>query len=384
MLISLSLTALILTDGIILGMVELMVGGITKTIAGEVQLHKRGFLDNFDPDLFMESPGRSLQLLDSEPAVSGYAPRVITGGMIASTYNTAGALIYGVDAERELGVSKISDAIVTGAYLSGGEREILLGIPLAEILEVTLGDRIVITGAEVGTGEIAQELFRVTGLFEFGPDEYDEHLVFINLSAAQKLLAMNNGLHEIAVQFHDPEDAKNTRLPLLQQLNTDDIEALGWLNFNASVGAMIEMTNYSTLIIGTVLFLLASLGVINSMFMSIYERIYEIGVLKAIGSKPNDIIMLILCEALLLAVISAVLGALLALGLGSYFAEHGIALGEELEMEGVNITNIHPRFIVSQFVAFPIYVTLLTLAAAIYPARFASRIIPSEALQRSL
>ena len=59
---------------------------------------------------------------------------------------------------------------------------------------------------------------------------------------------------------------------------------------------MIEMTNYATAIVGSVLFVLTSLGVINSMFMSIYERIYEFGVAKAIGTTPGNLIQLVLLE----------------------------------------------------------------------------------------
>jgi ABC-type antimicrobial peptide transport system permease subunit len=147
---------------------------------------------------------------------------------------------------------------------------------------------------------------------------------------------------------------------------------------------MIEMTNYSTVIVGMILFLLASLGVINSMFMSIYERIYEFGVIKAIGSRPSQIMQLVLCEALLLAIISCFLGIVFGYGLSSYFAENGIPMGR-MEVSGVVLDgNIYTQISLKQFINYPIYVILLTLAAALYPAGFAAKIVPSVALQRSL
>ena len=91
---------------------------------------------------------------------------------------------------QELNVSKISDAIVAGQYLSGEAREILIGKPMADLLEVELGDRIIITAATVDTNEITQELFRLSGIFEFGPEEMDENLIFINLDKAQEVLGM--------------------------------------------------------------------------------------------------------------------------------------------------------------------------------------------------
>ncbi len=384
MLIGFSLAALILTDGAIYGMAEVLIGGITHTLAGEAQVHKKGFLDHFDIDTYLEQPQRIIETIEADDTTLAYAPRVITGGMIASTYNISGGMIYGVNAEKELAVSRISDAIVEGQYLSGTEREILIGKPKAELLEVGLGDRIVLTASEVGSGEIAQELFRVSGIFEFGPREMDENIVFINLAKAQQFLGMKGKLHEIAIQFKNPEDAKNRSLALYQILNDDEIETLGWLDFNPSLGSMMEMMNYSTFLVGMILFFLASLGVINSMFMSIYERIYEFGVLKAVGTTPRQIITLVMAEAFFLALISCVFGLILGYLLSAYFATNGIPMGR-MDVAGVVLDgNIYTQLKTDQFIDFPFYVVLLTIVAAIYPARFAARIIPSAALQRSL
>ena len=147
---------------------------------------------------------------------------------------------------------------------------------------------------------------------------------------------------------------------------------------------MIEMSSYASAIVGAVLFVLTSLGVINSMFMSIYERIYEFGVAKAIGTTPRQIITLVLLEAFLLALMACAFGILIGYLASSYFESNGIPMGR-MEMSGVLLDgNMYTQVRPYQFVTFPIYVTLLTVAAAIYPAIFASRIVPSRALQRAL
>jgi ABC-type lipoprotein release transport system permease subunit len=384
LLISSSLVVLILTDGLVIGMLEIMVGGITHTLEGEAQVNRKGFRENLEVDLYLDDPAGIMAKLESDEHIAGFAPRVIIGGMIASPYNTTGGLVYGVDAKREINVSKIRDAIYEGDYLSGSDREILIGKLMADLLEVKLGDRIIVTAAAVDTNEIVQELFRVSGFFEFGPEEMDKNLVFINLDQAQKILGMTARVHQIALRFKNPENANNPDLPIMKSLNDGEIEALGWLELQPSIGAMIEMTNYSTAIVGSILFLLTSLGVINSMFMSIYERIYEFGVAKAIGTTPFQIIQLVLFEALFLALLSCVFGLAFGYFSGSYFSENGIPMGR-MEVSGVVLDgNMYTRLTGYQFVNFPIYVTLLTLAAAVYPAIFASRIVPTRALQRAL
>lgn len=384
MLVSSALIVMILVDGLILGMTDVMVGSITHTLEGEAQVNRKGFRDNYEVDYTIDNPGPILSELKNTGYVSGFGPRVIVGGMIASPYNTTGGLVYGVDAEQELGVSKIRDAVYEGNYLTGTDREILVGKKMAELLEVKLRDRIIITAAAVDSNDITQELFRVSGFVEFGPEELDENFVFINLSQAQQFLGMQDRLHQIAIRFEDPEDAKKRQLPIFTKLTDEETEALGWLDLQPSIGAMIEMNNYATAVVGIVLILLTSLGVINSMFMSIYERIYEFGVAKAIGTSPRDIFQLVLFEAFFLALMSCVAGVILGYLASDYFSTNGIPMGR-MEMSGVVVDgNLMTKLHIYQFIAFPIYVTTLTVLAAIYPAGFAAKIVPTQALQRAL
>ncbi len=383
-LIALSLTALIITDGMVIGLIELMTGNVTHILAGEAQIHRKGYLDNNDADMFINDPGPVIGKIKSNETVLDYAPRVMSGGMVTSSYNVAGSMIYGVDAAREVAVSKIKSAVIEGQYLTGGDQEIIIGGSLAELLEVSLHDRIVLTTAEASSGEISQALFRVTGIFEFGLPELDENLVFINLAAAQRIMVMDHGIHQIAVRFRNPEDAKNRDNDLYTDIGNNDIEVLNWLEFSPQIAAMIEMSNYVTLVTCIILFFLAALGIINSMFMSIYERIYEFGVVMAIGTAPGSILKLVMLEALLIALISSVTGNIIGYFASSWFEANGIPVGE-FEISSIVIdSGIHTRVVADQFIRYPIYIMLLTLVAAVYPAVFAARITPSEALQRSL
>jgi ABC-type lipoprotein release transport system permease subunit len=385
MLISLSLAALIAVDGIMRGMLTLMIENVTSTIVGEAQVHRVGYRENMDIDIFLENSDEIAQKLQQDPALESFTARVISGAMISSSYNVTAGLLYGVDAQRERTVSKLAQAVVEGEYLSGGDSELLIGDSMADLLEVGLGDRIVLTLSEAGTGELAQALFRISGIVDFGTRELDDNFIFVNISAARQALAMTDQqTHEFALNFVNLEDADNPQLGIFQQLNDEETEALGWLDLNGEIGLIIELSSYTSLIVGGILFFLASLGVINSMFMSIYERIYEFGVIKAIGTRPAAISHLILYEALLIGVFSCVLGIVMGYLLGLYTSNFGIGIGE-MEFSGIAFSdNILSEFHIIQFTQFPVYVVLLTVVAAIYPARFAAKIIPSDALQRSL
>ena len=119
--------------------------------------------------------------------------------------------------------------------------------------------------------------------------------------------------------------------------------------------------------------------------MSIYERIYEFGVLSAIGTSRREVISLVLLEALFLGIISSLIGLVIGAIANYYFSINGLPLGE-MEFSGVMFGNgnLYTELATHQFIFLPLYVILLTLITAIYPALFASRIIPTEALQRAL
>lgn len=384
-LISFSLMALIMADGLILGMKDLLVSSLTKNLVGEAQLHRKGFRDNFDVDLYFTGTDDLVADLRGRPEVTEVASRVLSGGMVSSSYNVATGMVFGIDAEAEARIGNIKKAIIEGQYLTGERGEIMLGRPMAELLEVSLGDRIVITLSEADGGDLSQALFRVSGIYYFGLREIDHNTVFINADQARQVVGISaDASHELVMVFEDSSVSREKTSTVFDDFNNEQLELKSWMELNEDIATMLELSGLSTLIIGSILFLLASLGVINSMFMSIYERLYEFGVARAIGTTPWQLAQLILCEALLLGIGSCLFGGVIGYGLISYTTLHGLPLGE-FEMSGIALSgNIATQMQLSQFTELPFYIILLTLVAALYPARFASKIVPTEALSRSL
>lgn len=385
LLLSCSLVALVMTDGLMKGMVNLMVDTTTRTFAGEAQVHHARFRDAFDVDKYIGDTSELTAKLAADSSVEAYTVRTMSGAMMSSADNMTGGVLWGVDASLEAGVSKLKEAMVAGSYLSGADGEIVLGEDLVDLLEIELGDRVVVTLSQVNGGELSQALFRLSGIFQFGMREIDNSMAFVNISQSQTILGMEkDSAHEIAFNFRNSLDAANANHPSVEALRTKEIEAATWVDLQPQMSAMLGMVDYSLFIVGGILFLIAALGIINSMFMSIYERIYEFGVAMAIGTRPGQMILLIMTEAFFLALLSIIGGMLVSYLLIDYYSVAGISLGE-MEFEGVNVSdNIKMVPAISQFTLLPLSVVALTLVSAIYPAIFTSKIVPSEALHKSL
>jgi ABC-type antimicrobial peptide transport system permease subunit len=149
------------------------------------------------------------------------------------------------------------------------------------------------------------------------------------------------------------------------------------------IKSMIDLSQISTLIMAVILIGVVAFVILNTLFMSIFERMFEFGVLRALGTRAFGISKLILFEAGSLAVISIILGALLGLASILILAAIGINYGGA-EFYGLTFNElIRPEVRFMQFVIYPFWVFIFTLVIGIYPAIHASRIEPARAMRKS-
>lgn len=382
-LIASGLAALIIADAFIRGSMTAMVNISTQTFLGQAQLHHRGFRETQDVDLYLSNATTVIDELKSFQEVKAVSGRTLSGAMIASSDNVSSVVIYGVQGPDEASVSQLKTALVSGSYLQGKAQEIILGAELADILSVALGDRIVVTMASAHGGELSQELFRLSGIFKFNDRNFDTNLAFINLDKAQSMLNIS-GLHEVAVQFSKEAITENQNHTIWQQFNRNNLELLAWRELSPQLSSMLEMFNYSTFIIALIMFTLVGLGIINTMFMAIFERHYEFGILLAIGTKPHTLFKQVLLEGTMIALISIVLGNLVAGICNILGAKYGIDFMADLEVSGLTLNEpIYLQPSVESCILLSLSLLIITLLACIYPARYGAGLSPAIAMRRS-
>lgn len=386
MIISLSLAALVLTDGVISAMADTMVRSATRLYGGDAQIHQRDYLAARDEQFSFGEVDELLDQLDQSELVEAAAPRALAFGMVSSSASNRAVQVMGIDPQREARVSKLESVVVDGDYLdaAGSETQLLIGWRLAQLLEAELGDRIVLSLHNQLDETAEQQLFRVSGIFRFNARELDENAAFILLPRAQQMLGIGNQVHELAFNLRQASLAGQSDLPLIAELSNADRVAEGWPQLMPQLDGMLQMTRYSTVIVGIILFVLAALGVINGLFMSIYERTWEFGVLLAIGTRRSSLFGLILSEGLLLGIGAIVIGLLVGVVVTVLVAQIGIDYGG-MEVAGVALNEvIRPQLQLSQLIILPVWVLALTLLACLYPAAHAARIVPAQALHKSL
>jgi ABC-type lipoprotein release transport system permease subunit len=383
--IGMGLASLIFVDALIIGMEDNMVKSATSSFLGEGQIHRRGFRETQDVELVINHLDEVASSLKQEAIVEHFALRTITFGMITSPANLSAINLVGIDPPAEQYLSQIDEAMTAGAYFADhNEREIVIGSKLAEILEVGVGDRVVVTVAQARTGDLSQELFHVAGIYHFNIQELDGGMALIRLTKAQQILALGRNVHEIVVKFSNTKLGRNENLPFWDKYSQQGNEAVGWTTLLPQLKAAFELSQFSIFLTGVILFGVVALGIINTLFMSLHERMFEFGVLRAVGTRPFAIARLIVFEAGALAILSIGFGTILGYVVTAITAKIGIDY-TGIEFAGVTFRELlFPALKIRQFIFYPFWVFVFTTIVGIYPAVYAAKLSPAAAIRKSL
>ena len=383
--ISIGLAALIFVDAYMIGMKDNMVKTATASFLGDAQIHRQGFRDEQEVTLTIQEVEAITRKLAKESIVQYFTRRTYASGMIRSAANmNSGIILVGIFPGTERFLSQIDDAIIEGTYFQGNnENDIVIGSKLAEILEVELGDKVPVTVSQAYSGEFSQVGFRVSGIFKFADEGMNSSMVFVRIHKAQEMLGIGNDVHEIAIKFTSTEFSLDKELPFWDTYDIHGNEIVSWTEILPQINMLFDMSKYSKFIMGFILFIVVAFGIVNTLFMSLYERMFEFGVLRAVGTRPFGMARLILFEAGALAVVSIAIGVILGSIITGALAHFGINF-TGIEMMGVTMQEyIYPVFAVEQFIMYPVSVFIFTIIAGLYPAWHVARMSPVDAMRHS-
>jgi len=383
--IGVGLATLIFTDALILGMRTNMIHSATAAYSGEGQVHRQGFRLTQDVGKTINGLEEVIVGLENEESVEAFTRRAMSFGMITSPANVSSVLFVGLDPESEKPLSHLDDNIQKGNFFSGSEaRDIVIGSELADLLEVSLGDRVVITVSQAGSGSLAQDMFRVSGIYHFNIKEMDSGLAFVRLGKAQEMLGIGTGVHEIAIKFRSLEYAAEDNISFWEKYSVNGNEAVSWMVLLPQLKAVLNMVWISLIFMAVLLFGIVAFGIINTLLMSLYERMFEFGVIRAVGTRPGGVRRLVVFEAGALALLSIAMGTLLGLILTLIVMKAGVDY-RGIEFAGTTFYEmLYPELHLQQFLIYPAAVFLFTLLVGLYPAGVAARMSISDALRKSL
>jgi putative ABC transport system permease protein len=382
--IALGLAFNIFMRGIGDGFHEQMVDNSVRAEIGHIQIHRAGYHDEPGLNKTLPDPKKVAAAIRTLPDVRGYSLRVLGGGLASTAENSSGVEILGVDPAQEQTVTTIQHAIVQGRYLAASlQRPILLGDRLAARLKVSVGDKVVLM-VQAADGSMGAQLFKVSGIFRSGAPEMDEGVVFVLRSDAQNLFALGDRVTEAALLLGSSRDVPVALDTLRRDLSADPVEVLPWWQVEPFLQQFIQIDDAFFYIIVLIFFVVISTGILNTIMMSIFERVREFGVMMALGTKPRQVIKMVVQEALALGLVGVVCGSLIGSALTLYFAGQGINLSSfsaGAAALGITSSRVYSELTAANLLYSNLAVMAVVLLVALYPAIHAAGLRPVEAIR---
>jgi ABC-type lipoprotein release transport system permease subunit len=225
-----------------------------------------------------------------------------------------------------------------------------------------------------------EAIFEVRGLYDSGFPGYDDATIFLPLAKAQAFTRVGDRASAVVALLDDQEDAD----AVAAALRTPGLKILTWRDLNKLMVSATESAMGILYIFYVIVMAIVAVVVANTLLMSVFERTREMGILAALGMKGRQIMGMFLMESATLGM----LGILLGVGLGSlgvwYLATEGIHFGDMASVGGTEIAygdTIYGAFQWGDTVVLSIVCLLIILVASLYPAWFATRKEPIDALR---
>ena len=349
---------------------------------GHVQVHNSNFIDEeYDYNFPIKNYREVKSVLDAESSIKVYVERSIFSAMLQTTRNQRPVLVYGVDTAMERKIHSISSIISEGEMVSGRRAPtLLIGKTLATELNIKLGDKILIQGGMLHG--LKSFVGRVRGFYESPNKLKDKLVVYVHKSDLDKKLG-DGFVHEYAVLFNDFDSLKVYENKLQAKLPNNQVNT--WGEIMPEIENGIKMTDQVMFIFMLIIWIALSLGIVNTMLMSILERTRELGMLMAIGMSRWKIVQMIFFETSILTLIGVPIGILLTIITVSYFGDVGIDLSvanAALEDFGYS-TMIYPKVKTSFYYQVIFQVILVSFISTIFPVIRALRLRPIEAIHKT-
>jgi ABC-type lipoprotein release transport system permease subunit len=295
--------------------------------------------------------------------------QVLAGAGVTTSRRTvfAGEIFYGegslyakiiaVDPETDERIYRLSDTVVRGRYLEAGEQGVVIGEWLAQDLGIALGEEITIrTRTRYGAFQTIELI--VVGVLNSPNPVINKGTAYIPLSLADEALEMEGAVTEITLFFPEWQDPELKVQELQGRLSAfPGLTVQSWKDLARDFLMFAQMKSAGSSIILLLVFVIAAVGISNTMLMAVYERVREIGMMRAMGMSDGSIRAAFLLEAGGIGLIGTLAGIVLGLVVNWYMVNYGMdltALMGRMDV-GYRVTGIyrsawHPQAFVGGFV----------------------------------
>lgn len=379
--VALGVLASVVLQGLCTAFITSLIEGKVEANLGAVQVFRKGHLEADEPlQRTLPWDPELVARIRRLPGVAAVAPRIDFDGLVSNGAEATMFQATAIDPELEYQVCpKRKEKVSPGSLplRAGRQGDMLIGKTLAESLGADKGATLIMQAA--GPHASTNALDIEVGGFLPSNDFVESRLVAtVRMQFAQSLLRMPGLVTSYVIGIGDLEQANKVVLRLRAELG-DGYEVTTWADLDPTTKRRVLTVDYAFFLVSLVLCLLAATGIVNTMLMSVYERVREIGTMLSLGVRRWQIQVLFLWEAGMIGLIGAVAGAALGYAIVHLLGRHGI----HGHMAGGDTLVIYPRVGLGFLCAVVGFAVVGTTLSGLYPAWKAARLRPVEALRAS-
>jgi len=374
---------------------SMMIGQITDSMLGHLQVHRRGYLASIENlplnmNLKLQAYQKVEDMLTNQPEVEAVSPRIKFGGIFSTFVETTSIRLNGVYPDRELkAVPLLASRLSKSEKGSLKRGEIWIPDLMSRSMKVNLGDTVVIIATNKD-GSVNGKQFKVAGVLEnvTGPGGRDGYIhiedavevlrmeemeiseIAIRLKNFNKVIAFTERLENLLSKEVSKQGSKEA-----SKQGTSMFEVHSWEKLSPFYN-IARMIDIMTFFIRIMLIAIVLISIMNVMIMAVYERIREIGTIAAIGTLPGKILSMFVLEGFCLGLVGAVAGTILGLITMVVINHSGMTFefGRQILMLSASIDPMEVLMISG-------IVIVISVIASLQPALKASRMEPINALR---
>lgn len=235
--------------------------------------------------------------------------------------------------------------------------------------EIKIGNKIKINGTD----------FKVIGILEVIGNESDDSTIYITRKAGDAIFDFGNSVNYVMVETKPEANNKDVVKRIDRELkktrNENTYMLISADDFLELITRLLTLIKVILATIAGISIVVGSLGIVNSVYTSVLERTREIGVLKSIGAKINDITFIFVLESVLLSLFGGIIG----LGIG-------IAIAKAVSVYAASVGfGMFTIVVTTEIVILALLLSIIVgVIAGLFPARAAAKLNPVNALRGSM
>ena len=381
----LTLSMMMMYDGLIVGFNQAIYGNAIKVLGGNIQIHAPGYREKASqtPLLPLANDQAVVETAEANPLVQVATRRINTGGLITSPEGAFAVSIIGIEPEKEAEANITAQNVKAGRFLAPDDRDVIfIGKGLAEAMGVNVGDRVTLTGRSTHD-QMRQRTMTVIGIYDLNIPDIEKRTVYMSLGEAQDLYGLTGQSTEVGVILKQlgQEPAVMTAL----ESGLPGYEIGSWESNYPELTTAISSKGAVMNIMSVVIMLIAGIGILNLLLMAVYERTREIGVLGALGFRPRQISWLFILEGTMIGLVGVAAGIVMGLALNGLLRLVGLdftAFSSLTSYMALINEKVYPSWGMEKLVGRGLTVAIIAALAALIPAREAAGQEPAQALHK--